>query len=65
MAEQLEPSAGSADPFDEFNRHQGLGRVRDPYRRWAAMRRESPVQRMHSGEQFLHFKRFDQIVVCA
>ena len=34
------------DPFDEFNRHQGAGRVRDPYPALAAMRQSGPVQKV-------------------
>lgn len=41
------------DPGDEvfarFNRHQGLGRVRDPYAAWAALRREGPVHPLAPG----------------
>jgi len=34
------------EAFARFNRHQGMGRVRDPYPDWAALRREAPVHRM-------------------
>lgn len=34
---------GSSDPFDEFNRAQGQGQVRDPYPMLAGMRRACPV----------------------
>jgi cytochrome P450 len=34
------------DPFEAFNRRQGMGKVRDPYPRLAEMRRRGPVQRM-------------------
>ena len=37
---------GGEDPFQVFNRRQGQGRIRDPYPRWAALRREAPVQRL-------------------
>jgi cytochrome P450 len=35
------------DPFEAFNRRQGLGLVRDPYRQWAELRRQAPVHRLH------------------
>lgn len=38
------------DPFIAFNRRQGVGRVRDPYPRFAEMRRRGPVQRMSVQE---------------
>jgi cytochrome P450 len=38
------------DPFEAFNRRQGMGRVRDPYPRLAEMRRRGPVQRMSVQE---------------
>lgn len=34
------------DPFERFNRAQGLGTVRSPYPRLAAWRRERPVRRL-------------------
>jgi cytochrome P450 len=34
------------DPFEAFNRRQGMGKVRDPYPRLAEIRRRGPVQRM-------------------
>jgi len=39
-----EPAA--YDPFDEFNRAQGMGRVRDPYPYFAELRRKGPVHRV-------------------
>lgn len=38
------------DPFEAFNRRQGMGRVRDPYPRLAEMRGRGPVQRMSVQE---------------
>jgi len=38
------------DPFEAFNRRQGMGRVRDPYPRLAQMRRRGPIQRMSVQE---------------
>ena len=35
--------AADYDPFEEFDRAQGAGRVRDPYPQWAALRRRGPV----------------------
>ena len=35
------------DPFDEFNRAQaGMGRVRDPYPKYAELRRQAPVHKL-------------------
>jgi len=34
------------DPFDEFNRHQGIQAVRDPHARFAEMARKGPVHRV-------------------
>jgi cytochrome P450 len=34
------------DPFEAFNRRQGMGTVRDPYPRLAGLRRRGAVQRM-------------------
>jgi cytochrome P450 len=34
------------DPFEEFNRAQGMGRVRDPYPRFAELRRQGAVHRV-------------------
>jgi cytochrome P450 len=38
------------DPFEEFNRAQGAGQVRDPYLRFAELRRLGPVHRVHVRE---------------
>lgn len=35
------------DPFDEFNRHQGAGSVRNPYPAFAAMRKRGPVHKVN------------------
>lgn len=44
-------SAGFDDEvFARFNHHQGVGRVRDPYAHWAALRREGPVHPIGPGE---------------
>jgi cytochrome P450 len=39
-------AAGESDPFERFNRAQGLGSVRDPYPGIAAMRANAPVHRI-------------------
>ncbi|MEX2205544.1 MAG: cytochrome P450 [Myxococcota bacterium] len=38
------------DPFERFNRAQGLGTVRSPYPRLAAWRRQTPVRRLGPEE---------------
>jgi cytochrome P450 len=38
--------ARADDPFEAFNRAQGVGSVRDPYPGYAARRREAPVRRI-------------------
>lgn len=40
---------GELAVFERFNRAQGLGRVRDPYPAWAALRREGPVHPLLPG----------------
>lgn len=39
----LPSSASEMDPFEEFNRAQGAGTVRDPYTRWREQRAKAPV----------------------
>ena len=39
-------AAGESDPFERFNRAQGMGAVRDPYPGLAAMRAQAPVHRI-------------------
>ncbi len=39
-----------ADPFDAFNRAQGAGKVRDPYRRWEELRALGPVVQLQVRE---------------
>jgi len=39
-------AASEDDPFERFNRAQGLGAVRDPYPGLAAMRAQAPVHRI-------------------
>lgn len=34
------------DPFEEFNRMQGMGAVRDPYLQFGEMRRQGPVHKL-------------------
>jgi cytochrome P450 len=41
------------DPFDEFDRAMGQGRVRDPYPEWAELRRRGPVHGVPGGNVFL------------
>jgi cytochrome P450 len=50
MAEQAESIGADPDPFEAFNRRQGVGVVRNPYRRWAAMRGAAPVHRIDVRE---------------
>jgi cytochrome P450 len=38
------PAAAESDPFEELNRGYGAGTVRDPYPRFAELRRACPVQ---------------------
>src|SRR4030095_4428312 len=47
-----DPVAEAAyDPFDRFNRAQaGMGRVRDPYPRYAELRRQGPVHKLSIRE---------------
>lgn len=49
-------STGAPHPedavFARFNRHQGMGRVRDPHPEWAALRRRAPVQRARVSTLF-------------
>jgi len=40
------------DPFELFDRSMGTGVIRDPYPRFAAMRRECPVQHGAMGARF-------------
>src|SRR5690606_23818700 len=40
------PPAAEEDPFERFDRAQGIGMVRDPYPALAAMRAAGPVQRI-------------------
>ncbi len=42
--------ADALDPFEEFNRRQGLGVVRDPDTAWAALRSRGPVHRIPLSE---------------
>jgi cytochrome P450 len=44
-----EPSV-DYDPFEQFNRAQGMGQVRDPYPLFAQMRRNGPVQKLSLRE---------------
>ena len=39
-------AAQEADPFEKFNRAQGMGQVRDPYAGLAAMRASAPVHKL-------------------
>lgn len=39
----VQPLTGTGDPFDDFNRMQGMGSIRDPYPEWAERRRQTPV----------------------
>ncbi len=43
-------TAAATDPFERFNRAQGLGSVRSPYPRLAAWRRQAPVRRLALAE---------------
>jgi cytochrome P450 len=45
--------ACTVDPFDEFDRAMGQGRVRDPYPEWAELRRRGPVHGVPGGNVFL------------
>jgi cytochrome P450 len=42
--------AAELDPFDEFNRAQGAGKVRNPYPLFAEMRRKAPVHEVNLRE---------------
>lgn len=47
MSEQAQSGLDSGyDPFEEFNRAQGMGSVRNPYPLFAMMRRQAPVHRI-------------------
>lgn len=48
MSEHVETVVESEayDPFEEFNRAQGMGTVRDPYPMFATMRQQAPVHRI-------------------
>lgn len=43
-------SDSQRDPFEEWNRRQGMGVVRDPYPRWAELRRRAPVHSLDMRE---------------
>ena len=46
------PEPEAADSFEEFNRAQGIGSVRDPYPQLAELRRQCPVQKLRASEIF-------------
>jgi cytochrome P450 len=46
MQRVREAVAATDDPFERFNRAQGMGTVRDPYPGLAAMRKAAPVHRL-------------------
>jgi cytochrome P450 len=46
----LSDASAPYDPFEDFNRAQGMGRVRDPYPRLAELRRQGAVHRVHVSE---------------
>ncbi len=52
---QAAPDAGEpavGDPFEAFNRAQGIGSVRDPYPRLGELRRQCPVHKLSARELF-------------
>ena len=46
----MSAAAHAEDVFDAFNRAQGMGSVADPYPRFAALRRETPVREAPMAE---------------
>jgi cytochrome P450 len=52
MAEQLSQTdaASAADPFEDFNRAQGQGSIRDPYARFDELRRRGPVVKIEPAD---------------
>jgi cytochrome P450 len=46
----MSEAAATTDPFEAFNRAQGMGRVRDPYPHFAELRRRGAVHRVHVSE---------------
>jgi cytochrome P450 len=42
--------SAEVDPFEEFNRAQGAGTIRDPYPRWAELRSEGPIVKIKVRE---------------
>ncbi len=42
----IDRTEATPDPFDEFNRHQGMQAIRDPYPAFARMSRKGPIHRV-------------------